>query len=109
MEKIRLPAGIEKEIRGECFREETIGASGARVLIGEETVLKIGPAGEETGREARILAWLEGKLSAPRLLAREEAEGMAYTLMTRVKGRMLCDPCYLRDSRLLTRFLALAL
>ena len=109
MEGIRLPAGIEKEIRGERFREETIGASGARVLIGEETVLKIGPAGEESKREARILAWLEGKLSAPRLLAREEAEGMAYTLMTRVKGRMLCDPCYLRDPQLLTRLLAQAL
>ncbi len=109
MEGIRLPAGIEKEIRGERFREETIGASDARVLIGEETVLKIGPAEEESGREAKILAWLDGKLSVPRLLACETAEGRTYTLMSRVKGRMLCDPSYLRSPELLTRLLAQAL
>ena len=109
MEKLRLPEGIEKHIQGERFREEKIGASGARVLVGERYVLKIGVPGGDAERERRILAWTEGKLPVPRLLACEEAEGRTYTLMTRVRGRMLCDAVYLRDPPHLMRLLAQAL
>ncbi len=109
MEMIWLPEGIRRQTEGERFREETIGASGFRVLIGEETVLKIGPQSGETERERRVLSWLEGRLPVPRLLAYETAEGRAYTLMTRLKGRMLCDAVYLDDPERLRRLLAQAL
>ena len=109
METIWLPEEIRRQTEGERFREETIGASGARVLIGDETVLKIGPLSGEAERERRILPWLAGKLPAPRLLACESAEGKVYTLMTRMKGRMLCDAVYLREPARLTRLLAEAL
>ena len=109
MEKIWLPEGIRRQTEGERFREETIGASGSRVLIGEETVLKIGPRSGETERESRVLSWLTGRLPVPRLLAYETAGGRAYTLTTRLKGRMLCDAVYLDAPERLTRLLAQAL
>ena len=83
MEKLRFPEEIERRLRGEPLREETIGASGARVWIGEELVLKIGAQTEESETERVILPWLEGRLPVPRLLAQVYEDGRVYTLMTR--------------------------
>ena len=109
MEKPRFPEEIERRLRGESLREETIGASGARVWIGEELVLKIGAQTEESETERVILPWLEGRLPVPRLLAQVREDGRVYTLMTRLHGRMLCDPVYLRDPARLNTLLAQAL
>ena len=63
--------------------------------LGEERVLKMSPPlwADKIDAEARILLYLEGKLSVPppRLTHRGELEGWRYFVMSRLPGRPLAE------------------
>lgn len=81
---------------------ETTGCSGARVLVFDSCVLKIQKEGPQSRRELEAMLWLKGRLPVPDVLHHSEKDGLSYILMTRLKGRMLCDPKILHNrSRLL--------
>ena len=81
---------------------ESTGCSGARVLVFDSCVLKIQKEGPQSRRELEAMLWLKGRLPVPDVLYHSEKEGLSYILMTRLKGRMLCDPKILHNrSRLL--------
>lgn len=98
-----LPESIARLTAGRSYKEESIGMSGAGVWMFEDMVLKIQPVRPWTSREREMLRWLE---PAPKLLAWEEREGMAYCLMSRIGGKMACDPFFLERPELLTKSLA---
>jgi len=56
-----------------------------------------------------MLRWLEGRVPAPRIVHAEDAGGLHYCLMTRVPGRVACDPVFLSQPEALIRRLADAL
>ena len=69
-----------------------MGKSSAQVLLYKDYVLKIRPDNDCAVTDVRMLQWLQGKLPVPRIAAHEVQDGTDWLLMTRVKGRMLCDP-----------------
>ena len=106
---MRFPSRIEAHYRKREWTENGIGRSGARVLVSDDSVLKIQPASARTEREVILLRWLEGRLPAPRVIACEQSDGYSYLLMTRITGKMACDEMYLDQPKLLLSRLAEAI
>ncbi len=89
--------------------KDGIGCSDAKILFFSDSVLKIEKVSEQSRREAQALIWLKGKLPVPDVIYHEEKEGTSYLLMTRLKGRMLCDPKILHNRNRLLKSAAAAL
>lgn len=91
------------------MKAESIGLSGAKVIMFESSVLKIEKVSSQSRREFQALTWLDGKLPVPKVIYHEENDGLSYLLMSRLKGRMLCDPKILHNRNRLTKTAAAAL
>ena len=105
-ESIALPRELGRLIDGQPYVTDNIGLSGSQVLLFEDKVLKIQPAGKETRAEHAMMTWLEGKLPVPRCLYHAEENGLNYLLMTKIHGDMSCDAMYMREPRILIWALA---
>ncbi|MDO4974359.1 MAG: aminoglycoside 3'-phosphotransferase [Eubacteriales bacterium] len=95
MDELKVPEAIRTLLQGHRLRANTIGRSGARVLMDGELVLKVQPSSPDAERETALLGWLDGKLPVPRLLAVCAEGGLSYTLMSRIPGRMACEEVFL--------------
>lgn len=91
----QLPESIRRLVEGQPCTVDGTGCSGAQVLCFPDAVLKIRPDDPSAQRERVILAWLEGRIPAPRILATAQRDGTDYLLMSRIHGSMLCDTVYL--------------
>ncbi len=101
-----LPDRIKKIVGERTYTEDKTGMSDSAVLCFGDMVLKIEKENEESDNEYRMLAWLQGKLPVPRLLAFEKSEGYNYLLMSKMEGVMTCDPFYLENPEKLLQILA---
>ncbi len=88
----KIPESIGAVIGDAAGYIDSLGKSGARVVIYEDYVLKVRPAGSRDTADVRALQWLAGKLPVPEIVAHEVIDGEDWLLMTRLKGRVLCDP-----------------
>ncbi|MBO4393894.1 MAG: tRNA (guanosine(37)-N1)-methyltransferase TrmD [Spirochaetales bacterium] len=88
---------------------DSIGCSEAKVLIFDSCVLKIQKESKESKRELEAMLWLKEKLPVPDVLHHSEKDGMSYILMTRLKGKMLCDPLILHNRNRLMKSAAAAM
>ena len=102
----RIPDRIRDYVGDRSYQINSIGLSGAEVRIYEEYVLKIGLASKETKQEALMAGWLGDRAFFPRIFVYCEEEGMAYTLMRKAVGKMLCSEKYLSDPKLLIHLAA---
>ncbi len=91
-----LPETIRKVIGAEKYTKDKTGESGSEVRIYDDYVLKIQPRSPETDNEYQIVSWLNGSLPVPSIPIYEIHNGLAYTLMTRAEGKMLCNMDYLQ-------------
>ena len=81
---------------------DSIGCSGARVLVFDSCVLKIQKESPQSRRELEAMTWLKGRLPVPDVLHHSEKDGLSYILMTKISGKMLCEAQILHNrSRLL--------
>lgn len=103
MDAIWLPDSIRKMVRGRRYTLNDVGMSGSKVYMFEDMVLKVQKHSEETDNEYKICHWLGERLPVPEILRYEAVGGVAYCLMSRVAGRMLCDDRYLKDPALLLK------
>lgn len=94
---IYIPKVIKDIVGMLDYRIDGMGMSGSKVLIYEDYVLKIQEHSEETDNENNIIRWLDGAILVPDILAYCVEENIAYTLMSRIKGKMLCDEEYLNN------------
>lgn len=101
-----MPASIRKIVSGLPYTENKTGLSGATVLMYPNLVLKAGKPNALTEGTVRMLEWLQGRLPAPRVEAYENADGLYWLLMTRIPGKMACDPAYLSAPDRLVSLLA---
>lgn len=101
-----LPRTIRQKTEGRAYRRDSIGMSGAQVIMFDDCVLKTEPTGEESDNEYRMMSWLAGKLPVPEVLAFARENGRNYLLMSRVEGRMLCEEAYMDRPEKLIRLLA---
>lgn len=95
-----LPEMIRKFVGTEKYTADKIGESDSEVRIYDNSVLKIQPQSPETDNEYHIVNWLNGRLPVPSIPAYEKHNGLAYTLMTKAEGKMLCEMDYLQKPEL---------
>lgn len=88
---------------------ESIGCSGARVLVFDSCVLKIQKESPQSRRELEAMLWLKGRLPVPDVLHHSEKDGLSYILMTKIRGKMLCDPKILHNRNRLLKSAAAAM
>ncbi len=103
------PAGILNRLAGQPYTADTIGLSGAGVLLFPNCVLKTAPADAVTRREIRMMTWLQGRLPVPEVLHSCEEKGRSWLLMSRLPGQMACDPVLLSRPDILLAGLCQAL
>lgn len=96
---LNLPKNIARIISGKRHDVDSIGLSDAQVLRFDDMVLKIERTTPVSDNEHRMMAWLQGRLPVPEVIAFEQASGVYnFLLMSRVSGRMLCSDDILSDS-----------
>ena len=101
MNNIFLPEEIRDLVGEKKYTVEKIGESGSEVRIYDQFVLKIQPHSIEADNEYAAAAWLKGRLPLPSIPVYTVRNNTAYTLMSRVRGKMLCDMEYLKQPELL--------
>lgn len=101
-----IPASIQALLPQHPGEENRIGLSGAQVVMYEDCVLKVQPDTGNAANEGIMLRFLKGRLPVPEVLAEAVQGGMRYLLMTRLRGRMLCDETFLDNQPLLARRMA---
>lgn len=106
---MHYPESIQKLLPALPGEENKVGLSGSGVFCWSDRVLKIQPVSEESRNEAAMMRWLRGRVPAPRVLAETEENGLHYLLMSRLPGRMLCDPALLEAPAKLLNLTAQAL
>ena len=101
-----IPQKIKDIIDDQKYTQNDIGMSGSKVLMFSEYVLKIQQQTPETENEKDIIAWLGGRLPVPEIPAYYVENQIAYTLMSRITGKMLCDEEYLNEPAKLIKLVA---
>ena len=90
-----LPAAIRQRIGDRPYTENTVGMSGAGVLMFKDMVLKTAPADQNTARETEMMGWLQDKLPVPKVLHSCVENGRSWLLKSRLEGKMSCDERYM--------------
>ena len=106
---LRMPDSIAAVLGGRNGKTDGLGKSGAQVLLFEDYVLKIRPAGGWDTADVQILRWLAGKAPVPQVAAHEVMDGRDWLLMTRIRGKELCKPEIMNQPVLLLDCMAEAL
>ncbi len=104
-----LPEKIKKIVAGKDFTIDSTGMSGSAVMCYDNMVLKIEKQSVESDNEHSMMAWLSGKLPVPEIICSHQENGTNYLLMTKAKGKMLCDEEIMNQPRLLAKLVAEAL
>ena len=106
---IYLPESIKKLISGKPYDVDSTGMSGSRIMVFDDSVLKIERFREKNEETVRMMRWLEGKLPVPRVICYEKNCDYQYLLMSKVQGVMSCNTYYLEHPKELLALLAEAL
>ncbi len=101
-----IPATIAQKLAGRAGTPETIGLSGAGVLVFDDCVLKSAPDDPFSRREVQMMTWLQGRLPVPEVLHSCVEKDRVWLLMSRLPGRMACDPHWLTRPAALLPLLA---
>lgn len=101
-----IPEKIKKIVDDQIYTRNEIEMSKSDVLIFSKYVLKIQKHTVETDNERDIAAWLNGRISVPQILEYCVENETAYTLMTRVNGKMLCDEEFLSNFAKMIRYVS---
>lgn len=106
MKSVDVPSSIASYIENVPYMVDNVGMSGATIMTFEKWVLKIEPHGAECDKTVRMMKWLNGKLSVPKVICHEVVDGRSYFLMSRMEGMMSCDEYYLERPEKLVTLLA---
>lgn len=104
-----IPSEIARKFDFEKALQDQVGCSGANIFFDRDLVLKIERDCEEATREVDLLIWLKHRLPVPNVYETCILDGYRYLLMSRLPGRMLCDPVYLRTPERACRLYAQAI
>ena len=85
-----IPDVIQKYTDGQKYTTTGVGMSGSEVRIYEEYVLKIQPRSDETDNEFAVVNWLENRIPTPAIPVYHVQDNVAFTLMSKINGEMLC-------------------
>lgn len=102
---MNIPTEIKNIIGDRHFSIDTIGMSDSQVLCFDDMVLKIEKCSEESDNEHNMMAWLSDKLPVPKVIYSKKTEKANYLLMSKLKGKMSCEPEFLENPDLLVKYL----
>ena len=108
-EILNLPDNISSMIRGKEYTVNEVGMSKARIMVFDDSVLKIEKKSKQNDEMVQVMRWLEGKLPVPKVLCYEQDEESQYILISKVRGKMSCSQEFMSQPELMTRRLADAL
>ena len=77
MNQLYVPSKIRLWIDKKPYIVDNVGMSGNQVLIFEDMVLKIEENPIVVRRQLEVMKWLEGKISAPKVIEYEEENGIS--------------------------------
>ena len=100
---------IDEFIAGKNYYIDETGMSDSSVLIFDDMVLKIQPEKKPLKNEHEIMDWLKNKISVPKILCNVLENGLDYTLMTKIPGKMSCEEEYMSRPEFLVSVLSDAL
>lgn len=106
---MNLPENIAALTAGKDYRQDDIGMSGSKIMVFDDSVLKIVNYREENNAAVQMMRWLEGKIPVPKVICYETDEKYQYLLMSRVEGKMSCDPYWLEHPKELLSLLSEAI
>ena len=95
MRHLELPENIQAIVGGKEYSLDKVGMSDSEVRIYDNFVLKIRTQSEETNNEYAIAKWVGNQIPIPTILEYCVVNGMSYTLMAKIDGKMLCSIEYL--------------
>lgn len=101
-----VPESIRQRISGKAYQTDETGLSGSQIAVFDDCVLKIVPYRKKNEETVSVMRWLENKLPVPRVLCYECDAERQYLLMSRMPGKMACDPCFLERPKELAALLA---
>lgn len=105
-ENIVLPKKTAELVGGKDFKIESIGMSDSTVITFDDSVLKIENHNKGIDNTIDMMAWLKGKVPVPEIIHHEVTGGKSYLLMSRIKGKMCCDPYCMERSEEMVHMLA---
>jgi len=101
-----IPDNIRRLVAGKKYITDDTGMSGSKIMIFDDSVLKIANADSGEEASARLLTWLNGKIPVPKVIAFEKDENHQYFLMSKIPGEMSCSEYYLEHPKELVSLLA---
>lgn len=101
-----IPDKINEITGNQTYEKNNVGMSSSEVLIYPKYVLKIQKQTLETENESEMVTWLKNRIPVPEILLYYVENGTAYTLMTKIIGKMLCDEEYLNQPEKLIHLVA---
>ena len=103
---IHLPEKIRAMVSGLPYEMDSVGLSGSTVITFDAMVLKIEDWTPQISESMKVLAWAQDRLPVPRILCHQVMEGKSYLLMSRIPGKMACDPFWMERPEDVTALLA---
>ena len=104
-----IPEQIAAHLPGGEGVPDDIGKSGAQVIDYGDRFLKIQAECNVSANEYHMLAWMQGRVPVPRIIAAAQAEGQRWLLTSRMSGHYLCTADLLEDQPRLAQLCAAAL
>lgn len=100
-----IPNNIKRIIGKRNFSIDRIGMSEASVICCEDMVLKVEKSCVESDNENKMMEWLWDKIPVPKIIYLEKVENKNYLLMSKINGRMSCEPEFLENPEVLVDIL----
>ena len=104
-----LPENIRTHIGEMTGHTDNIGMSGSCITVYDHCVLKIEDVTAYTERNINAMHWLSERIPAPRIICHEINNNRSFLLMSRIPGRMSCDPELLEQPAIVVNALAAGL
>ena len=87
----KLPKEISNKIAGLSWNGDDVGMSDSTIMLFDEMVLKVEAVSRSSENERKLLDWLDGKLSVPKIIEAKIQDNYSFLLMSKLSGEMACS------------------